>query len=289
MDPTEILNVRFHIGGEFMRIGPNMDYVGGEEAMSEIERDKLSLQEVNGFLKDHIQFKESMKLYFLLPGKELINGLVFLYDDSGCVKMADYICVGGVADVYVEYHGEEDSAKSSSGSDFEDEFVATTDIEPDVVMIAAEPGESDTDVIITDGTGVVREVMCSPLKLRKRSGRNENVDEHPSQASGSCSASQPQPQPTRTSAPATGRNSAPATATTRTSAPHAQQASAPGTNANKFKPPRKRAATTAAGSSSVTAPGASTSIVRGTGAKRGRRRVASSVPSYQYFTCSGNY
>ncbi|KAI4975983.1 hypothetical protein ZWY2020_049590 [Hordeum vulgare] len=180
MDSTEILNVRFHIGGEFMRIGPNMDYVGGEEAMSEIERDKLSLQEVNGFLKDHIQFKESMKLYFLLPGKELINGLVFLYDDSGCVKMADYICVGGVADVYVEYHGEEDSAKSSSGSDFEDEFVAMTDIEPDVVMIAAEPGESDTDVIITDGTGVVREVMCSPLKLRKRSGRNENVDEHPS-------------------------------------------------------------------------------------------------------------
>ncbi|KAI5003524.1 hypothetical protein ZWY2020_030684 [Hordeum vulgare] len=112
MDPTEILNVRFHIGGEFTRIGPNMDYVGGEEAMSEIERDKLSLQEVKGYLQDHIQYKESMKLYFLLPGKDLINGLVFLYDDSGCVKMADYICVGGVADVYVEYHGEEDDDKA---------------------------------------------------------------------------------------------------------------------------------------------------------------------------------
>ncbi|KAI4981764.1 hypothetical protein ZWY2020_022256 [Hordeum vulgare] len=94
--------------------------------------------------------------------------------------MVDYICVGGVANVYVEYHGEEDSAQSSSGSDFEDEFVAMTDSEPDVVMTAAKPGESDTDVIITDETGVVTEVMCSPLKLRKSSGRNENVDEHPS-------------------------------------------------------------------------------------------------------------
>ncbi|KAE8782490.1 hypothetical protein D1007_44157 [Hordeum vulgare] len=41
----EILNVRFHIGGEFIGIGPNLQYVGGDEEMSEIERDKLSLQE----------------------------------------------------------------------------------------------------------------------------------------------------------------------------------------------------------------------------------------------------
>ena len=55
-----------------------------------------------------------MKLYFHVPGKELANGLVFLHDDSGCVKMADYIPVGGVADVYVEYHGKEDSEHTSS-------------------------------------------------------------------------------------------------------------------------------------------------------------------------------
>jgi hypothetical protein len=50
-----------------------------------------------------------MKLYFLLFGKELINGLVFLHDYSGCVKMVDYMCVAGVAKVYVEYHEEEDT------------------------------------------------------------------------------------------------------------------------------------------------------------------------------------
>jgi 5'-3' exonuclease len=64
MDPTEILNVCFHIGGDFIPIGPNLDYVGGDEVLSEIERDKLSLQEVKGFLKDHIALKDSMKLYF---------------------------------------------------------------------------------------------------------------------------------------------------------------------------------------------------------------------------------
>jgi hypothetical protein len=54
MDPSEILLVRFHFRGEFVRIGPCLDYVGGEDAISEIERDKLSLQEIKGFVKDHI-------------------------------------------------------------------------------------------------------------------------------------------------------------------------------------------------------------------------------------------
>ncbi|KAE8775179.1 hypothetical protein D1007_52326 [Hordeum vulgare] len=124
--------------------------------------------------------KESMKLYFLIRGEELVNGLIFLNDDNKCVQMADDVSVGAVADLYVEYHGEEDSVESSSGGDFEDEFVALTDSEPDVVIIAAEPAESDTDVIITNETGVVTQVMCNPLKHRKSSGRNENVDGHTS-------------------------------------------------------------------------------------------------------------
>ena len=33
MDPCDILNVRFHFGGLFVRMGPNLDYVGGAEAM----------------------------------------------------------------------------------------------------------------------------------------------------------------------------------------------------------------------------------------------------------------
>jgi hypothetical protein len=61
--------------------------------MSEIERDKLSLQELKGFARDHLQSKDSMK-NILQPGNELVNGLVFLYQDNACVKMVEYIFPG---------------------------------------------------------------------------------------------------------------------------------------------------------------------------------------------------
>ena len=96
MDPAEILIVRWHLGGEFIRLGKTMDYVGGEEAISEIERDKLPLQEVKGFLKDHMPVKEAMKFYFLMPGRELFDGLLFLGEDAACVKMAEHIPAGGM-------------------------------------------------------------------------------------------------------------------------------------------------------------------------------------------------
>ena len=144
MDPSKILNVRFHFGGEFIHNGPVLDYVGGDEKISEIERDKLSLQEVQGNLKDHLDFKESMKLYFHHPGKELADGLMFLFDDNTCVRMSYCIRVGDVADVYVEYHGEQDSEYNSSGIDFENEIVDLDgdEAEEPNIVISAEPDSS---------------------------------------------------------------------------------------------------------------------------------------------------
>ncbi|KAE8812786.1 hypothetical protein D1007_10114 [Hordeum vulgare] len=106
-----MLTVGFRYGGEFIHIGPSLDYVGGDSAMSEIERDKLSLPDLRGFLADHMTVKESMKLYFLMPGRELVNGLVFLYTDEGGMKMPEYITDAGVADIHVEYNGEQDEAE----------------------------------------------------------------------------------------------------------------------------------------------------------------------------------
>nr|XP_051229195.1 uncharacterized protein LOC127347000 [Lolium perenne] len=176
MDPSKILNVRFLFGGEFIRIGPQLDYVGGDEAISEIERDKLSLQEIRGFLKDHVELKESMKLYFQIPGTELADGLVFLHDDTVCMKMADYICVGGVANVFVEYHGEEDNAESSSGSDFEDSCLNMSDDEPDEI-ITAEPTKSDEmiEMFVPNDNGVITQVISSPLKHPSASGSKEQI------------------------------------------------------------------------------------------------------------------
>ncbi|KAE8770170.1 hypothetical protein D1007_58149 [Hordeum vulgare] len=185
MDPTEILNVRFHFGGEFVRIGPNLQYVGGDDEMSEIERDKLSLQEVKGFLKDHIQLKESMKFYFLVPGKSMAEGLMFLNDDGKCVQMAEYTDVGGVADIYVEYHGEQDSDHSSSGSDFEkDEIMQLIDDDEPHIVISAEPADIPDDevdlVMVPDDTGVITQLICSPVKQvhgRRKQMEAEEVEE----------------------------------------------------------------------------------------------------------------
>jgi hypothetical protein len=53
-----------------------MDYVGGDDCLLEIEMDKLSPQ-----------LKESTKFCFQIPQKEFADELVFLHDDSTCVKM----------------------------------------------------------------------------------------------------------------------------------------------------------------------------------------------------------
>ncbi|KAE8785858.1 hypothetical protein D1007_40366 [Hordeum vulgare] len=246
MDPTEILNVRFHIGGEFVCHGSNLEYVGGDQEMSEIERDKLSFQEVKGFLKDHMEVKDSMKLYFLIPGKQLINGLLLLHDDSGCMSMADYICVGGVADIYIEYHQEEDKY-NSSGSDFEDELmdICESDASQPDHIISAEPTQDQEeeeyvqlvdDVFVTDCSGHNKS-SCekNPERGKKKNAHlTKTTKKRKASESGSASSGQ---------------------ATTASS---------------RFRPPRQTT-------------GASGSGARGATRHRGRKD-AEDHPSYRYFT-----
>ena len=66
----------------------------------------------------------------------------------------------------MEYNGEEDSVDSSSGSDFEDEIMNLSDDQPDIVINAAEPADSDTDVMVPDETGVITQIISSPMKQR---------------------------------------------------------------------------------------------------------------------------
>ncbi|KAE8778239.1 hypothetical protein D1007_48883 [Hordeum vulgare] len=92
--------------------------------------------------------------------------------------MSDHITDGGVADIYVEYNGEQDEeGEEESGSDFENEmdgliesgsedgdvpFVMTADDDVPVVMTA-----DDTDfeqVLVPNEIGVITEVISSPIK-----------------------------------------------------------------------------------------------------------------------------
>ena len=136
-----------------------------------------------------------MKFYFHIPGTELVDGLVFLDNDSKCVKMGDYICVGDVAHIYVEYHGEQDSADSSSCSDFEDELVQLSDAPPAIVTAEATDSEEEVQVVenvtaeasdseevlanvqnimVPDDTGVISQIIVSPVKQRR--GRTNVVE-----------------------------------------------------------------------------------------------------------------
>ena len=82
MDPVDNLAVRFHFLGEFINEGRKVEYVGGSEAMSYIDRDKISLPELTGHVKDHCKFEDGSVLHWLFPGKGLNNGLRILVDDS---------------------------------------------------------------------------------------------------------------------------------------------------------------------------------------------------------------
>ncbi|KAI5009843.1 hypothetical protein ZWY2020_011980 [Hordeum vulgare] len=103
-------------------------------------------------------------------GRELVNGLMFLYTDEGCMKMSDHITDAGVADIYVEYNGEQDYADDEdSGSDFEEEELHDlvnngSEGEPDVVITA----EEEDVILVPNESGVVTEVIQSPVKHNVR-------------------------------------------------------------------------------------------------------------------------
>ncbi|CAN6322001.1 unnamed protein product [Urochloa humidicola] len=102
MDVLETLPVRFHFNGEFISTQKSIFYCGGREEMSYIDRDKVSLPEIFGHLKDHCNVHEGALLHWLYPGKEMVYGLRVLVDDKSCIEMANTIVEGGVAEIYVE-------------------------------------------------------------------------------------------------------------------------------------------------------------------------------------------
>ena len=107
MDVLDTLPVRFHFGGDFVCHGKKKSYVGGREAMSYIDRDKVSLPEIVGHMRDHYTVYEGGLLHWLFPGKGLDDGMRVLFDDDACLKMSQCIVEMGVAEIFVEDGGAE--------------------------------------------------------------------------------------------------------------------------------------------------------------------------------------
>nr|AAT44272.1 hypothetical protein [Oryza sativa Japonica Group] len=90
--------------------------------MSYLERDKVSLPEIIGHLRDHTKVMERTMLHWLFPGKDLNSGLRVLVDDRVCSYMSDCIVEGGVAEVYVEEPIVVDLSEDEEDSDYEVEM-----------------------------------------------------------------------------------------------------------------------------------------------------------------------
>ncbi|XP_004953070.1 uncharacterized protein LOC101779108 [Setaria italica] len=123
MDALSKLVVRFHFNGEFINDGMKVHYVGGRDAMSYINRDKVSLAAIVGHLRDHCTVEDGALVHWLFPGKELYDGLRVLTDDKTCLQMADAIMEGEVAEIYVEVAAATDGSndEGGQGSGFENE------------------------------------------------------------------------------------------------------------------------------------------------------------------------
>jgi hypothetical protein len=122
MDVLGKLVVRFHFNGEFLNDGKKVHYVGGRDAVSYIDRDKICLAAIVGHLRDHCTVEDGALVHWLFPGKELDDGLRVLTDDKTCLQMADAIVKGGVAEIYVEVAAATDgSNEGGQGNGFDDE------------------------------------------------------------------------------------------------------------------------------------------------------------------------
>ena len=100
-----------------------MQYIGARMEVSFIDRDKVSLPKIIGHLKDHCNVSERALLHWLLPRKELDNGLRLLLDDKGCLEVAGTIGDGEVAEIFVEEPIALEESEGEEGSEYEEEEV----------------------------------------------------------------------------------------------------------------------------------------------------------------------
>lgn len=102
MGDSEVLVVRFYFNGVFILDGSSVQYCNGDEGVSHIDKDKLSIPELEGHLMDHTTFKRSVRMYWLPFGAAVNTGMRMLVDDKSCLEMVDAIGSDGAVDIYTE-------------------------------------------------------------------------------------------------------------------------------------------------------------------------------------------
>jgi alpha-galactosidase len=134
MSEFEVLEVRFHFNGNFVVDGSKMLYCNGDWGVSHIEKDKISIPELEGHMLDHTTFPRSVRMHWLPYGAELNSGMRLLVDDKSCLDMIIQLGTNRVVDIYtelVDMGGNEESGTQYADEDvfalFQDENVMHLD------------------------------------------------------------------------------------------------------------------------------------------------------------------
>ena len=79
-----------------------MSYCDGDCGVSHIEKDKISITELEGHLLNHTTFPRSVRMYWLPYGADLNSGMKLLVDDKSCLDMINELGTGRAMDIYIK-------------------------------------------------------------------------------------------------------------------------------------------------------------------------------------------
>ena len=169
-DPAEALGVRFHFLGEFVNSGRSLQYVGGRTATSHIDRDKISMPEIKGYLRDHVTVKDNWRFHWLYPGLPLYAGLSLLVNDVSCLRMSKYIKDGAFVDIYVE-------EPSTTGTDMSDEVQRDTVVDNEELVVLESQSCKPANKLTPKRKQKASDVVPSKRKKNEKQSLSLSVDQ----------------------------------------------------------------------------------------------------------------
>ena len=95
--------------GEFIREDDGLSYVGGTEYEVKIDMQSLSYRDLYEFARDLYYMERNkanvsleLKLHWLVPGKKLTNGLMYVGDDGAIKTILRGIAAGESCDIFAK-------------------------------------------------------------------------------------------------------------------------------------------------------------------------------------------
>jgi alpha-galactosidase len=130
------------------------------DGVSYIDKDKLSIPELEGHLLDHTTFKRSVRMYWLSFGAAVNTRMRLLVDDKSCLDMLDAVGSIGAVDIYTEFIDVDMAAMS--GTDLVDVVgdEAVFDLFRDENVLNLDPASTIIDAQLGDQTAEDDNILC---------------------------------------------------------------------------------------------------------------------------------